>query len=69
MARPCGIPGDAGPGELAGRAEPVEMREQEGVGACLRGAFSEAPRDAGCARYNKIKESLNIEMGGSSSGD
>lgn len=69
MPCPCGTARDSVVSwrQCRGLSCSVEMREQEGVYACSRGAFPKAPRGAGRALYDKIKEFLHIGMGGSAS--
>lgn len=51
----------------------VKIYQHEGINAFFRGAFSNILRGTGGALvlvlYDKIKEFLNIDIGGSSSGD
>ena len=51
----------------------VKIYQHEGIGAFFRGAFSNILRGTGGALvlvlYDKIKDLLNIDIGGSSSGD
>lgn len=51
----------------------MKIYQQEGIGAFFRGAFSNILRGTGGALvlvlYDKIKDLLNIDIGGSSSGD